>query len=1798
MASNVAPPKNTGGGGFVFENDVCAWFLSAMLVGETIFGVESGAPIQIDFQTRVDGWFLDDALITTSTGSGVHRFSFSIKSDAQFTAKSAPADFVSLAWEQWLHIGSTLFDCERDYMGLVTGPCPAAAGPLSGLVNKVHASDPNSFSERLATPNWANEDERSLFASFACPTSLGRTTSDVDTARLLQRLRFFHHDFGVVASASQNGAIELCRRAVRSHMNTDAQALWTILREVAAELRPVAGSLTLKGLVDRLRARVELADYPDHAADWATLEAASKREASLVRDSIADRVRLPRHAQVKDTTGCLSANNQVSLLGSSGVGKSAIARQVFEQRIANGSRTLWIHASSLDRAQDFGAFETSLQLRHNLGELLAQETSREPVIIIDGIDRLYSEAAFRNVAALIRSTTDAPRITPWRVLLVCQSQEWPRVVEAIQRAGAPADAWHSVEVKALAVADLEPVRQAVSALGRLLLQPRVGTLLTNLKLLDLVVRRLSTGTNIDAAAWVGESSVAEWFWAAEIDRGADKLLRGKVARSLAQSQADRLEASTSVDSLGTSMVGATESLAVDQIVVQLRGDRLAFAHDLYGDWTRLRILVNHRADLVSFLQGRYQSPLWHRAIRLLGIHLLERDGGMEEWKALMAAFARGEMTVVQDLLLEAPAFATNARDLLESTFPDLIAGNGELLRRLLNRFLAFATVPNEQMVTLAAAVGIKESEARAACRRPHWPYWLDVVAVLHRHRNDAIRVAAPEVAKIVEMWLTTVSPGSVLRREASELGVQLGRRALDTQYAHRDSKEEKRRCFKCALLAAAEMPEEVSEFARIAAERVPRSTSEPDTTPRRQVKRSLATGSVPEPWPDGPHARVDDEFQRVVLDDQVIVHLFRLRPAIAREVVLATLIEEPKEERWGTRNLSHLGFSYRNDWHPASFTRGPFLAFLRESFAEGLELIARIVEYATERAKEFGADQANQWRVRWAEQGVSEDEAEKAIEELSKELVLHDGEKTHAFAGDAGSYCWSAGVTSQTNSFSPLPPAVVASALMALEQYFYQRIDAGNEVDEDIATVFSRSRCTALLGVLCDIGKREPVLFEGPLKALLSGPEVYSWDIEKACHSRTHFYIGEFALGVPVAKLAREFHEFPHRRLDLRRVAMVQVLTNGKDPFFATIRQWWEARQAKGEFLGEMTGQLEAILDAANYELRKDVDGHRRLVNVALENLQSRSFSGQQATNDQLLVLTFPTRCREVLDKSERLNDAVLEQLWVAWQRIGELAAQGPALPDGEVRFGDEYANAITGGIALFFRHHDWLFRTEARREKVESALFAVLDAPPPRHGLEDNSDFSTWTWDCFAAESVATRWILEPKDERWRRLVAQAVFARKYGALQLLFARCAEHRATLGEDFERLRKLAVDWAHVRDRHQVLRRSESAIPAPDKDLVQRLREVLRVWMDQAIASFVDGSSGPLPSDWSISFDAERFNEFEQLRHQKAGSRRVDLSVIRSSHEWLPLPDQTSSPDERKAVVQFWRTALDIICARPATSLRERKQDLHDAEPLPTVVTEASMTANAGADSPATDMASAMNAARLRYREPQFPDDEERWALGKVADVVIQLQASEHSELLWRPIIDLHTEASHWPKFFLDALHLRALPTDEVPPMYGPLVREIVTYALAEVDGRPRWDRQEDVWDALLGLDFTVADSWRKQHAGHVASNWEVVALWMDQAPRYGRRIGTFARWLAGPAAAAVRLKALPWLYEHRRACEKRAGDALDEIGKLLSAIWDQDETRLRATPDSFTAFRRLLTWLVHHQNVYGLELQGRIGGLA
>ena len=1023
-----------------------------------------------------------------------------------------------------------------------------------------------------------------------------------------------------------------------------------------------------------------------------------------------------------------------------------------------------------------------------------------------------------------------------------------------------------------------------------------------------------------------------------------------------------------------------------------------------------------------------------------------------------------------------------------------------------------------------------------------------------------------EVARVVEMWMQYAPPGSILREEVAELGIRLGHYALETRkdYGNREWQDERRRFYTCALISAPERADEVTEISLTACERTttteaPPSPTSPNNSPsarRRRVRSFSRPWRRTAPWPDGPHSRIDEEFQAVVLDSRAILELFRVRPDTAIEIVLASLIKPPREEDWDDDwfQREELGLVDWHHWHPALYVHGPFLAFLRINFEKGLELISRLVEFATSRWYESSEKHLLTWRAQALAKGKSEAQVEGALRtHHPRSVVIKVGDDSHTFAGDAQVYGWSAGLGNSQ--------AVIETALMALEQYFYSQLDEGKDITAEIATVLARANSVALLKVLCEVGKRHQVLFEGPLQPLLSVPELYEWNISEIIQNRSHMLIGAFTQGHWFVELARKFHQMEHRKSDLRNIAVLLMLNRpAMREYFATVRADWEAVKSSnaGDQRSPMTDQLIITLDPANYSVQEDPEHGTVLVNVKALQLQKKQTEEVRATNERMLIMSFSIQCRTILDENKVLSNEVLETMWEQWERICELAQQGKGPSDGEKDTADEFANAISGGIVIFLQHTQWCVSDPSRKEKLLSALRSMLKDPPPPSTFDSSESGMTWTWDCFAAEALVILWVQEPINVEWRQAVAGMVFAAHYMTVKLLFTRCAEHRASLGADFSRLRRLALEWAYVRGRINLLHRVPREVLQLEDEEIQHIHDILAVWKEERIAAFVSGPMDMMPAHWADCDDSQRFAELDAALPEWRRSMTMDFHLVRSAHDWLPLPDKAVDDGERGEWIQFWCSALTIVLARP---LAEEDQ-----------------------------------------RDHLYPGEDERWVLNAVAVVVLQLRTEETSAIPWQTIFSLGREAHFWPDLFAHAIHRYALTLEQTPVSYTEIVRQVVQYAFTDIGDKSHWPSFERVWDTLTGVDWSTCNLWEPRHATLVVSLKDVFDVWMDKVPIHGRRLASFATWLARPAASSMRLRSLVWFLNLLRVEPKKeirdVNEAADAIATLLSIIWTEDQQRLRREPQAFETFRGLLGWLGDRQNSRGLELLGRIGELA
>ena len=242
----------------------------------------------------------------------------------------------------------------------------------------------------------------------------------------------------------------------------------------------------------------------------------------------------------------------------------------------------------------------------------------------------------------------------------------------------------------------------------------------------------------------------------------------------------------------------------------------------------MRILLGEGPLSSPASRERAILPRWHRAVRLFGQRLLEQSAdGCEQWERAVAQADDGSEAgaILGDLFLESVFLATNARELLERTWPALCANSGKLLNRLLKRFLYVATLPDPRLSLIMEGEG-DAAQWEHLMRLPYWPYWVPVLTGLHAHRAEAATLAPHNAASICALWLRTmpaeVAPGYAMpwRREAAELSLAIGREiqgcnAEGNYYSDGLDKI----AYEAVLWSAPELPNEVGALCLQLAER-------------------------------------------------------------------------------------------------------------------------------------------------------------------------------------------------------------------------------------------------------------------------------------------------------------------------------------------------------------------------------------------------------------------------------------------------------------------------------------------------------------------------------------------------------------------------------------------------------------------------------------------------------------------------------------------------------------------------------------------------------------------------------------------------------------------------------------------------------------------------------------------------------------------------------------------------------------------------------------------------------------------
>ena len=801
-------------------------------------------------------------------------------------------------------------------------------------------------------------------------------------------------------------------------------------------------------------------------------------------------------------------------------------------------------------------------------------------------------------------------------------------------------------------------------------------------------------------------------------------------------------------------------------------------------------------------------------------------------------------------------------------------------------------------------------------------------------------------------------------------------------------------------------------------------------------------------------------------------------------------------------------------WLTPLYARGPFLVFLRTAPDQALDMAMRVVDAATERwALEHGhqpPDEPDEPFVR---------RSPYAIELSSGDDVLvrvGDGEVTFWYRGDAR------------------VPTTLSSLLMAIEKWLYDEHDGGRDIAPVCGRLLRDSSSMAVVGLLGAVGCRHPELLAGSLRPLVSTPEVLLWDADYKVVPHEYLLMGLFEEPEPFRGLAREWYELEHRKTTLEQLALQQMLHNDEERrYFAAQRKRWLARVDDD---GEPAALrfLAARFDPDSWQERTHESGATYFEFEAPEELRAESEETRRELAERQFWLTMPMQCRQVLDGQVSLDADRLEETWQHVRPLLEKPPLADVTDDGVAR-GD---NAACGFAAmLVVGHPAWLSEHPERERWCIDTLLAAIDAPRDRDIMDSPVSGVEWSWDSFCADAVPLRWAERPDDARLRAGIARLAQSLHYRTIGRLFASAASVRDRLGDDFGRLRHLAVHIAEQRP-HEYLR-----VPEDEAVAVHSRAELQR-----HITAFIDGSLDQNMPPWArlAVASTERRDPME---------RGIDEPYLHAAHAWIPSLEEARDKNEREDWLAFFTEALDSLVRRLVRDRDERHDEAHGT-----------------------------------------PYGHEYSLLRALPERILQLPRDRSREL-WEPLLALGSYAHYWVERFLGAWFDTGLVQGGVRAGFVDRWRDMLAFTATVERWRDDWDyhTREERW-LLMGLGDWTIRRWTAEHAPTITEMRPHYERWAEQNLNHTWAATQFVRFLAREAAAPLLEDGLVWLAAagaERGHEQERFDEALES---MLTDVIARHPELARSQAPAGEALRGLLRGLADRQSPIALELIARLQG--
>lgn len=1737
----VATSKQTGGGGFVFEDKASAWFISHFLADRSPFGHEMGKIKKIEYQVRPEGWLFDDLLlIMEDSNATIHRVAISSKSNIQISTKGPNNELLRDIWNQYLNIDSTVFNKDSDYLCIANSQLPQAISKdLNTLIRFSQNQDAVTLHQRINQGDQAfSQGLKKIYKGFYCPDDIAKshTIDESETVNVIGRLLLLEFDFENAISNDENQIITICTDCLTAPDGNLEQQLYKSLCTFRGELAPTSGFLDYQKLIDKLKNHFQLKGYTNHIHDWNKIIAKSRSRIDSIQDKIGNKVTLSNSTELDKIENLLKDNQTVFILGKSGYGKSVLAKKYIQQKLSLNDKYVWIDSQSLQH----GSLNNFFGLQNDLPDLFTK-VQQTGYLFIDGIDRFFKEAELNLLYAILSIAGDPS--SPWKIIFTCQTDDFNDVLERLYRINITLSSI-LFKVDKDAYTNISELTSHFPKLSELFKHVHLRPILNNLKYLDLLAYNLTQNATISESDFIGESTIIDWIWKEEIEsKGAAS---SRFVKEFSEKQAESLSIGIALSDFSIAESNPVDVLKQSKIFVE-NEDKLYLTHDLFGDWARYKLIRGNNTNVKGYLQTKeLLSPLWCKAIRLYGIYLLDKKSDASEWIKLFKTLGTidAKEKIIQDLLLESIIFSASTYTHLLALWNFFQLNNGELLKRFLELFLIKATLPNQNVLKIAKELGgYTIAQASTYNRTPNHFYWGEVLKFIYFYKSEVLTLVGREAAEITKIWLDYTPTDFPYREECSEIAVENAKRMFEFKfnsggYVRGDADE---LTYKVMLLAVNEFPTEVIDLSLKLCKRI--------KVDRQEKKQEYTSDDEPHSifrgfkirdkiqWPDGPYESPDSAFEKICTEDSALNPVINSFPESAKEILLALFIEAPEEVSFGYDHNYDLDINEPHGWFPPFYTRGPFLYFLKNQPKVGIDFIVTLVNFATQ-----------QWTNKFTHEH----------KEIPK-ITININSTGHEYIGDSRVYFWFRDSTGVPHS--------IVSALMALEKFLIDQIDAQEPISDYIEFILEKGNSLAYLGILVSIGKYNTTLFLKELKPLLQ--EFTLYELEKSLHYgghgvEGHQMMGAVTLGKTTWNLAKEWHEMPHRKTSIQSVSLSLYINNiDLRDYYIPIVESWKTLLNQIESEGSTIVYLNNLINYYNINnyVVVEHEGYHYFQYQEPEELTIKYKKAREDMSESNDIFTFPFQCFQELEKEKKYSLDECDQLWVKVQDFSKLDDDDPYS-----HIYGKHQSAL-GGCAILISNRQWIdTHPEHLKWIVDYTNDVLTKFSVNRHDIMQ-ADLGH-SWQAFTARILALLWTNDFPNKIFRRLLGVLILKSSYATLELLFSLISKHLKWSHEEFIQVQNFAILWSLALDKDN---RKDYAKATTGKLGKEFKGFNLNKHAEAILNDFINSMTSRTLIDWSELRPAlpkrKRRNWGYDTDAGTENESGIDVEMIKHVFDSIPRLN-TIDNEERSYVLSFWIQIVNQIIFE----LGEVRTDLEQRR--------------------------------------DSPNSFHFWAMDRITEFISEIKVEDNlePESYWKPIFDYGYSAGSWIDYFCMRFFTFNIAKKERHSAFFEEWLKMIAHAHScdTWTLKGRYDRKE-IWEVLMGLTDTIRPYWKNE----------------DYLDFFARIVPENIKWAQkhfGNQDIIYKiiyiLKTKPGLTVIKDGLEiinsylnlRKAADKLetpkgyvevdfkyeDSLATTASFLWEDHKEMINSDGTILKNFKEIVTFLVARQNAIGLELQERL----